>query len=375
MQITFAILVALLQFATTVSAVHGRHWRRAQHGNAGNASCTVTCFDDIAKVKGRCTSITIGDLEVPAGKTLDLTKLKDGTSILFTGLVTFGYKPWAGPLVSVSGTNIIVTGKPGHLLDGGGARWWDGKGSNGGKTKPKFFFARSLTSSVLRGLNIRNTPVHCFSIGGSKDLLIDSVTIDNKDGDKGDLGHNTDGFDVGSSSGIIINNATVYNQDDCLAINSGRNITFTNGYCSGGHGLSIGSVGNRADNVVQDVLISSSTVVNSAQALRIKTIHGATGSVSNITYSNIKLAGITKYGIVIQQDYLNGSPTGEPTAGVPIKHVTFSRVTGTLATGAKNKYILCASCSNFNFSNVKLVSATGLPPKSVCKGAPSGVPC
>ena len=28
-------------------------------------------------------------------------------------------------------------------------------------------------------------------------------------------------------------------QDDCLAINAGKNIAFENNYCSGGHGISI----------------------------------------------------------------------------------------------------------------------------------------
>jgi hypothetical protein len=47
------------------------------------------------------------------------------------------------------------------------------------------------------------------------------VTIDNSDGDVDEGGHNTDAFDVGSSTGITISGATVYNQDDCLAVNSG----------------------------------------------------------------------------------------------------------------------------------------------------------
>ena len=34
-------------------------------------------------------------------------------------------------------------------------------------------------------------------------------------------GHNTDGFDIGSSSNVIIDGAKVYNQDDCVAVNSG----------------------------------------------------------------------------------------------------------------------------------------------------------
>ena len=107
---------------------------------------------------------------------------------------------------------------------------------------------------------------------------MNGVTVNNKDGDsKG--GHNTDAFDVGDSSQITISGATVYNQDDCLAVNSGTDITFTGGYCSGGHGLSIGSVGGRDNNVVDTVTISNSQIVDSDNGVRIKTVSGATGQV------------------------------------------------------------------------------------------------
>jgi polygalacturonase len=51
--------------------------------------------------------------------------------------------------------------------------------------------------------------------------VIDSVTIDNSDGDD-DGGHNTDGFDISESTYITIKDAVVKNQDDCVAINSGE---------------------------------------------------------------------------------------------------------------------------------------------------------
>jgi polygalacturonase len=82
-----------------------------------------------------------------------------------------------------------------------------------------------------------------------------------------------------------------------------QSIIFTGGTCSGGHGLSIGSVGGRTDNTVSDVTIESSTVTNSQNGVRIKTVYDATGSVSGVTYKSITLSGITKYGIVIEQDY------------------------------------------------------------------------
>jgi polygalacturonase len=68
-------------------------------------------------------------------------------------------------------------------------------------------------------------------------------------------------------------------------------------------GLSIGSVGGRSDNVVKTVTISGSTIKDSQNGVRIKTVSGATGSVSGVTYKDITLSGITKYGIVIEQDY------------------------------------------------------------------------
>lgn len=141
--------------------------------------------------------------------------------IIFEGTTTFGYKEWSGPLVSVSGTSITVTGASGSVLDGDGSRWWDGEGSNGGKTKPKFFYAHSMKSSSITGLTIKNSPVQVFSIDGSTDLSLTSITIDNSAGDSGGA-HNTDAFDIGDSTGITITGANVQNQDDCLAVNSGE---------------------------------------------------------------------------------------------------------------------------------------------------------
>lgn len=141
--------------------------------------------------------------------------------VIFEGETTFGYEEWSGPLVSVSGSDITVTGADGAYLNGDGSRWWDGEGSNGGKTKPKFFYAHDLTSSTISGIYIQNSPVQVFSIDGSTYLTMEDITIDNTDGDDGEAA-NTDGFDIGDSTYITITGANVYNQDDCVAVNSGE---------------------------------------------------------------------------------------------------------------------------------------------------------
>ncbi|KAF7590245.1 hypothetical protein BBP40_003129 [Aspergillus hancockii] len=335
------------------------------------SSCTFTSAAAAKSGKTSCSTITLSNIAVPAGETLDLTGLTKGTTVVFEGETTFGYKEWKGPLISVSGTDITVKQATGAKINCDGSRWWDGKGSNGGKTKPKFFYAHKLDQSSITGLKVYNTPVQGFSIQ-SDNLTLTGITIDNSAGTS--QGHNTDAFDIGSSTYITIDGATVYNQDDCLAINSGEHITFTNGYCEGGHGLSIGSVGGRSDNTVETVTISNTKVVNSQNGVRIKTVYDATGTVSGVKFQDITLSGITKYGLVVEQDYENGSPTGTPTNGIKVSDIMFEKVTGTVESSATDIYILCGSgsCSNWAWSGV---SITGGKTSSKCKNVPSGATC
>ncbi|TGO88521.1 hypothetical protein BPOR_0157g00030 [Botrytis porri] len=314
--------------ADALAAIENRAAACTFSGAAGAAA--------VSKSKTSCATIVLNALTVPSGTTLDLTGLNSGTQVTFEGTTTFEFEEWSGPLVSVSGTDITVTGAAVSKLDGQGAKYWD---------------------------------VQVFSINGASGLTLSNINIDNSAGTS--LGHNTDAFDVGSSSDITITGANVQNQDDCLAINSGTGITFTGGTCVGGHGLSIVSVGGRSDNVVSDVVIESSTVKNSANGVRIKTVSGATGSVSGITYKDITLSGITSYGVVIEQDYQNGSPTGKPTAGVPITDVTLSGIKGTVASSATNVYVLCAKCSGWTWD----VNVTGGKTSTKCAGLPTGVKC
>lgn len=140
--------------------------------------------------------------------------------MIFEGETTWGYEEWDGPLLQIEGTGITITGASGAYLNGNGADWWDGEGSNGGKTKPKFFYAHNLVSSTINSLYIENTPVQAVSIDGANGLTITDMTINNEAGDDAGAA-NTDGFDIGDSTNVVITGANVYNQDDCVAVNSG----------------------------------------------------------------------------------------------------------------------------------------------------------
>ena len=64
-----------------------------------------------------------------------------------------------------------------------------------------------MTSSSITGLNFKNSPVQLMSINSATDLTVIDLTMDNSAGTS--LGHNTDAFDVGSSTGVIIKGANV----------------------------------------------------------------------------------------------------------------------------------------------------------------------
>lgn len=328
-------------------------------------TCAVTAATDVSSAVSSCTAIEISNLSVPANTTIDLTGLKDNTTVTFSGTTTFGYSPDSDFVaIQVSGSGITITGAEGHVIDGNGPAYWDGQGTNGGTDKPDFFFSvANTTNSAVRDLYIQNWPTHLFHITGNSYLTVSGLVLNNSAGDApnnksdGDAaGHNSDGFDISTSDAVTLTDIQVYNQDDCVAVTSGTNITVSNVYCSGGHGLSIGSIGGKADNVVDGVLFQDSVVLNSQNGARIKTNSNTTGSVSNITYRNILMSNISKYGLDIQQDYLNGGPTGEPTNGVNITGIVFENVTGTVQSDAYDYYILCGdgSCSDFSFTDVNI---------------------
>lgn len=82
-------------------------------------------------------------------------------------------------------------------------------------------------------------------------------------------------YEIVSVSNLTIENCTVHNQDDCLAINEGSNIIFQGNSCTGGHGISVGSIDSGV--TVSNVKILNNVVKNNDQGFRIKTKAKATG--------------------------------------------------------------------------------------------------
>nr|BAH29710.1 endopolygalacturonase 2 precursor [Agroathelia rolfsii] len=306
-------------------------------------TATIKSASDITSDNLKCTTINIESFTMTAGETMALTNLASGTTVNLLGEVTFGFREWAGPLFEIgasSDSGTFTFNGNGYSLNGQGASYWDGKGTNGGVTKPHPMVKIVKGGGTFKDVTVLNSPAQAVSVGNTAAFTVSGITINNSAGSS--KGHNTDCFDV-SASDVTITGNTCENQDDCLAINSGSNIVFSDNKCSGGHGISIGSIA--AGKTVSNVKVTGNTVSNSANGLRIKTIYGATdASVSDITYESNTVSGISDYGVVIEQDYENGSPTGTPSNGVTLGPVTFSGTnTVEVNSGAEQVYVLCGS--------------------------------
>ncbi|KAI5122142.1 hypothetical protein M0805_000789 [Coniferiporia weirii] len=309
---------------------------------ASDCTGTISSLDDVSDAE-ECTTININAFTVPAGETFKL-EVSSGTTVNLNGDVLFGNESWAGPLFEIEGDSVTFNGN-GYIMDGGGPFYWDGLGTDGGVTKPHPMLKIEI-SGTFSDLKVVNSPAQAFSVSNPAALVISNVEVDNSQGDAANAnsdglpaGHNTDGFDV-STDDLTIQDSTVKNQDDCLAINKGTNIVFTGNTCSGGHGISIGSI--TSDVTVSGIVISDNTITNSQQGLRIKMDASATGStVSNITYSGNTGSGLTEYGVLITQSYPDS--VGTPGTGVILSDVSFtgSKTTLDVDSTATNVVVNC----------------------------------
>lgn len=75
------------------------------------------------------------------------------------------------------------------------------------------------------------------------------------------------------------------------------------------------------------------------------------------------LTPISSYAIDVQQDYENGSPTGDPTTGITVTGITFENIVGSVQSDAYEYYILCgstSSCSDFTWSGIDITGGLTL---------------
>ncbi|KAF7340988.1 Glycoside hydrolase family 28 protein [Mycena sanguinolenta] len=340
---------------------------------AKRATCTVNSVASAADLSD-CTSVLIEAFTVPSGgnyhdcckpQILSRTRSQSyvpfeaasGATVTMNGDITFAKTTAAGPLITFDTENILFNGGD-RNINGNGALYWDGEGTNGGVAKPHPF-VKFKGFGTFEDVTVLNSPAQAISVGTTGGTaIIQGVTVDNSAGDANGLGANTDGFDI-SASDVTVSKCVVKNQDDCVAINSGSSITIEDSTCSGGHGISIGSIAT--GKTVSGVKIARNTVTTGLYGLRIKVDADATdASVSNVIYEANKVSGITEYGVLITQSYPDNDST--PGTGAPISGISFTGGTTSVSvdSSAHTLVVDCGACSGtWDFSDLDATGGVG----------------
>jgi polygalacturonase len=176
----------------------------------------------------------------------------------------------------------------------------------------------------ITGVTVQNSPFWTVVPYYSDDVVIRNVRI------TATLpSPNTDAIDPFSSSNVVIDHVYSDVGDDNVAIKSGqpgsaggddpsKDITITDCTFEHGHGVSIGS---EIAGGVQNVRVERVTFKGTDQAIRIKANRDRGNDVSNITYKDITMDGVTKASISISEYYPRVMPTG-PVAAEPVTRLT-----------------------------------------------------
>ncbi|KAJ7614170.1 polygalacturonase [Roridomyces roridus] len=332
----------------------------SQTDTAKRATCTVNSVSSASGLSS-CTAVIIEAFTVASGETVTI-EAASGATVTMTGDITFDKTTSAGPLFTLDTTNVVFNGGN-HNINGNGALYWDGQGTNGGVAKPHPFI-KFKGSGTFEDVTVLNSPAQAISVGTTGTAVITNVNVNNAAGNTNALGANTDGFDV-EGDDISIVGGTVNNQDDCVAINGGDTITIDNLTCIGSHGISIGSIATGKS--VSNVKIGDNTITGGLYGLR---LWGHLRRVSVALFlhrllilirrfSN-KISGITEYGVLITQSYPDNDST--PGTGAPITDVTFSGTTTSVSvdSDAFTLVVDCGACSGtWNFGSLDASGGKG----------------
>lgn len=89
----------------------------------------------------------------------------------------------------------------------------------------------------VTNLRLKNPPNVFISVKGDSETVHFSDLQLDATSKSANPAKNTDGFDIGASSNVVISNVSVTNDDDCVAFKPGANgVIVTDITCTGSHG-------------------------------------------------------------------------------------------------------------------------------------------
>lgn len=126
--------------------------------------------------------------------------------------------------------------------------------------------------------------------------------------------------------------------------------------------LSIGSLGKQNSRAcVSNITVKNAVIKHSDNGVRIKTWQGGSGSVSSVTFENIKMDTV-RNPIIIDQFYCLSKNCPNQTSAVFVSDITYSNIRGTYDIRSPPIHLGCSDsvpCTNITLTEVELFPSAG----------------
>jgi len=280
------------------------------------------------------------------------------------------------------GENVVFRAEEGGWYNGNGQAWYtQNRNQSNQYGRPISMTIYNSRNVLVDGLSIIQPQFWATFVWESKNVSITNFYVNATSNDEwGTV--NTDGYDSWNSEDLLVENAVIQNQDDCIAVKGNTtNLLVRNVTCHWNFGMAIGSVGQYPDmpDYVENVTFENVRCYNCMEAALIKTWQGVprddssngdgggggSGYVKNINFRDFEVVN-TALPIQISQCIYteNGQDCG--TSKMAISDITYSNIKGTSRYNIASS-IYCSDvhhCPGIKFDNVELDSVNstlGLP--------------
>lgn len=307
---------------------------------------------------------------------------------------------WPAALLNVyEQTNVQISGK--GVVDGDGKVFWDSywklraeyepKGLRWAADydcpRPRLIQIYKSSNVKLQGLTLKRSGFWTVHVCFSQDVTVDSLTIRNNIGGKGP---STDGIDIDSSAGVVVEDNDIDCNDDAICLKSGRDadglrvnrptekVRIRHNTTRGGAaGVTIGS---ETSGGFRDIDIERLTVLPGVPAgILFKSASTRGGVIQGIRIRNVEMQGVPRpisiglnwnpsysyatlpKGIKDVPDYWRTLLTPvPPEKGLP--HFRDVEIDDLTATGAQQAFTVSAypnaPLENFRFKNIHIEAKT-----------------
>ncbi|KAM7279748.1 hypothetical protein ACFE04_006882 [Oxalis oulophora] len=341
-------------------------------GRTDDSKAFSAAWDAACKTAGSTMEVPtgsvflVGPISFSGSCAPNITFQLDGKIIAPTSVSAWRARPiqWI-EFTKLDGITIKGTG----IIDGQGSAWWN-------NDEPSNYSSDESASSELKADNMPSTKPTALRFYGSNGVIVTGITIQNSQqthlkfdsctnirvfsftaSSPGDS-PNTDGIHLQNTQDVIIYGSSLACGDDCISIQTGCSKVYIHDVnCGPGHGISISGLGKEDSKAcVSNITVQNVSMHNTLNGVRIKTWQGGSGSVQEVTFSNIQVSQV-QTPIVIDQYYCDGKKCKNQTSAVDVSNINFINIRGTYTV--QPVYFACSDsspCSGVSLASIQLTS-------------------